>query len=859
VLAGGERMRFFIDLACKRDDILFPYFGIEEYRADLDVNGIIEGSFESWDLRASGRSSGFKYRNFHVLEGEIKLAVIKDAGYQVFLDLQGDSCDFEQVGFSDLSFALEFADGITNIKELKLARPEFSLETRAEISSGVDYIAVDIGEVYVDAFEERWTGSGAFTVLFGDTDIVFNDIQFHSRLGALYIDGALNRQRYSFDGRVSFERLALDIANRAGILSMPLDGTARGSITCEGALRDPDLNFDLFVEHGSLDTVSIDSLRMNAAYSDGRFSFDSLAIDAPTGRVRVTGGISGLRLEDVYRRGGQALGGAVSDLGLECSGLLLTPILSIQARNRFSGGTFSGTVTITDSLVHPNVRLRGRLADLTVGSFRVPAADLLMDVAGNAIDLDGTIYIAPGHEGSFRGRIPLRPIEWLYELDMDRAISMELALEKGDFANVTELTDLIAEAKGGFYAIFNITGTPRHPKLLGEFNLSGAGFRLAGMEEKYDDVDAIVLLEDTMVVVKKFKGKEGRNGSFKCTGWISLKGWKPNRYHIEVDVEDALIASIPDILVIISGTLSVDSRIDGDRTIPVLTGSLVSKQAELFYDIGDFNGAGEKGTLAPPSWTAAVEIEVPGNAWLKTPDASVELQGDIVLYHDQRGTYLRGELDLVRGWYNVYNNKFRVRSGKLAFVHAESFRPVVDIEAETRDPEGRKIYLFLAWHQDDIEPRLSLQHEDPGYSETDIWKMLGGGIVGSSNGQGTNWDALSTAQSLAANYIERMLNSQMEGVTIELERTRAGGSTGGSFEEGETMIAIGKYLSEGLYVKYKQGLSISTARQIEVEYRISRLFLLRSEIIRYSEKVLQGKSGRSSDEINLDFKLRWEF
>lgn len=264
--------------------------------------------------------------------------------------------------------------------------------------------------------------------------------------------------------------------------------------------------------------------------------------------------------------------------------------------------------------------------------------------------------------------------------------------------------------------------------------------------------------------------------------------------------------------------------------------------------------------MAAPSFMAEIDLEVPGNTWIRTTEARVELEGDVTLHHDNRGTYLRGQLRLVRGWYNVYNNKFRVKSGTFEFVHAGSFRPIVDIEAETRDPEGRNIYLTLAWHQDDVEPRLTLSHEDPGYSETDIWKMLGGGVVDSPNGENASWDALSTAQNLAANYLENMLNSQMEGVTIELESvSRSNGSSTGALEDSETMIAIGKYLSEGLYVKYKQGLSISTAREIEVEYRISNLFLIRSQIIKYSEKVLEGTSQGSTDEINIDIKLRWEF
>ena len=122
-----------------------------------------------------------------------------------------------------------------------------------------------------------------------------------------------------------------------------------------------------------------------------------------------------------------------------------------------------------------------------------------------------------------------------------------------------------------------------------------------------------------------------------------------------------------------------------------------------------------------------------------------------------------------------------------------------------------------------------------------------------------SWDAIGTAQSLAANYLERVLNSQMEGITIELETEQAQDGASNGSDQKQTMVAVGKYLSEGLYVKYKQGLAIQTARTVEVEYRISRLFLLRTQLIKYSSSGIQGESSRSTDEYNVDLKLRWEF
>lgn len=52
---------------------------------------------------------------------------------------------------------------------------------------------------------------------------------------------------------------------------------------------------------------------------------------------------------------------------------------------------------------------------------------------------------------------------------------------------------------------------------------------------------------------------------------------------------------------------------------------------------------------------------------------------------------------------------------------------------------------------------------------------------------------------------------------------------------------------------------MTSERQVDIEYRISNLVLLRSEIIQYSNKGLAGKDRPGTDEINFDIKFRWEY
>jgi hypothetical protein len=107
--------------------------------------------------------------------------------------------------------------------------------------------------------------------------------------------------------------------------------------------------------------------------------------------------------------------------------------------------------------------------------------------------------------------------------------------------------------------------------------------------------------------------------------------------------------------------------------------------------------------------------------------------------------------------------------------------------------------------------------------------------------------------------LERMLNAQMTDVTIDVESRAPGGRTTAANGEREMSIAIGKYLSEDLYLRYRQGFSLQSDQEVDIEYRISNMVIIRSEIIRHSSKLFLGQRRQVTDEINLDIKLRFEY
>ncbi len=855
----GETISFIMNAEVESTSPLFAYFDIEPYRTDASLNGIVEGTFDEFDLRMSGEARDFEYYGTLLSTGAVRLAIEKRERYRVLCDVDGLLYRVGPFAFDSLALSLEYEDPLTRIKNLSLAGRDLSASMTADIGNERDGATIRIGDCELGALGERWVAAGGRTIAIAGDTARFEDVQFHSREGAVIADLAWGFGGETLDGTVRFDRLTLGLLGRAGIAPLPLDGRIRGAATCAGPLSDPALSVRCELEDGRVDTFAVDAARLIASYGAGRLRIDSLEIASPSGGLSLDGEIAGVSFRDALRGRREATASAVVSLEAVCSDLKAAPLLSLARVPGITAGRLDGVLSVRDSLVHPIVEFRGAVRDLARGSLSVPEIDCELRLDRRSIEAEGILVLSSEHRGSFRGSFPVAPASFLYSLDRTRSLSLAVDIPEGDFAEVLSLTNRVAEASGRYAVKFGVTGTVDDPHLTGEATIRDASLRIAGMEERYTALNASIGIADSLVTIARLDAKRGKKGSVSAGGTIALSGWKPARYDLSAKLSRFTIESFADMTAVVTGTLrATTASVDG-RIVPNVTGACTVDRADIYYDTAKI-GSGDGGpTIAAPSFVAAVDLHIPGETRVRTDDAQIELRGDVTLHHDRGGTYFRGDIDLVRGWYNLYNNKFNMRSGQFRFIVAGSARPVVDIEAETRDPEGRRIYLTIAWHQDDQEPRLTLSHEDAGYSETDIWVMLGGGVVDGEGDAGASWNARGTAQNLATNYLERVLNAQMQGVTIELESPASASSESGTAGWTDTKIAVGKYLSQGLYVKYKQALSISTAREFEVEYRLSDLILLRSQLIRYSEQVLSGKSSNTSDEINVDVKLRWEF
>jgi hypothetical protein len=452
----------------------------------------------------------------------------------------------------------------------------------------------------------------------------------------------------------------------------------------------------------------------------------------------------------------------------------------------------------------------------------------------------------------------------------DAPIGADISLSSRDLSAAAGYSAPIATSGGELSGQLRITGTVGDPQYVGSLEVKKGALRLAGTRETYRNVSARLILDQDAVELPSLSGDVGKNGRFSGSGAARLHKFRLHSYQVALNLSDYTFSSMRDFESTQDGNLHIESQPGTDeRPIPLITGKLNVKQAVITKSIGRDEGPPSTIGLPTesPAWMCDIDIEAPNNVWVRNPDLNMELGGNIILKRDQQGLYFRGDLSVLRGSYTLYNNKFRITDGRIDFSTATTLRPDIHLNAYTphrvAGQAEHQIFLDLDWPSDKKEPTIALSYDAPGYSETDLWKMLGGQVVTGdpSLGSGGAFDAATgTAQNLASNYLERILNAQMRDVTVDLEsRPLTGANSAGSGQR-ELTIAVGRYLSEDLYLNYRQGLTVTSAREVDVEYRISNLFLLRSEIIKHQgPKGIAGTSRRTTDEINFDIKFRIEY
>jgi hypothetical protein len=870
---ANSQVDMLFDVAGDSLDYLWDYLSLPQFGGSMGVSGRLFGPADRMTVNLNGRFRDVSYLFASIDSGTVQAQIddVPDKMLRARVDLQGRRLLLGDRKFDSPHILLEAGSGKTTVRDFSFARGDTVVSMDFDIIAGNDQSTISFKHVSIITPEEEWKALQPIQLDLTDNGATIDSVLISSPRGSIGLLGS-----YAKDTDVCRlvgwgENIDLSLFKDAFDFPFLFHGRSRFNLSVRGAIDNPQIVTTLNLQKGAIDSLVFDNLDLQAGYtpSDG-YRLDRLIVVSDgdslvsSGRWRLTR--SPIRLirdgddsEDIFDNPFQ--------LQLQSMHFPLQDITRAVHSHLRPSGRFSGNVIFENTPHNPVVRLAGTLSGAEKADVSLPPIAIELNYQDSLLTLEKAQFDDGKTRGTMSGSIPLGLS--LFEgvrMSEKSQVDVNGTFMSDDLSPLAAYWDRIAMLGGTMTGKMNIAGTMNHPSILGDVSFQNCRLRLSGMEEVYESIDARIEFHNNQIRLVSLAGKEGKKGSFQGSGSAELDGFTLDNYRVTFDFSEFELVSIYDFNSTQSGRVELVShkREDG-KVIPKIEGNVAIKEAQILRLLGESAGGGSaSGPTASPGWLCDLDITAEKNVWVRNPDITMELGGEVVLKRDEHGLYLRGQMQVLKGSYKIYNNKFHLTDGTFDFSKTNSLRPEMYLNAYTpyrrEGDREHRIYLNLSWPSDKQEPEASLSFDEPGYSETDIWKMLGGTYVSPTASEGgDSWDAAGAAQGIATNYLERMLNAQMTDVTIDVESRAPGGRSFSSTGEREMSIAIGKYLSDDLYLRYRQGISIRSDQEVDIEYRISNMVIIRSEIIRHSDKMFLGQRKQATDEINLDIKLRWEY
>jgi hypothetical protein len=866
----GEGSEIDLNFSAEIDSAAYPagWLGAEGLEGSLSAVGALRGPSANPILEARGPLRFVERGPFRLLGGSFTATVDGLAeGGPINFSVAGGDLTVVSEPLGRVALDGVFADDVLRVPSFSLVKGDSTADGSFTLTSEKGLVQVDADELVVFLDGIHWRASDPFTFSYLSGTYTLQGLRLASDGGVLAVSGRIDRAA----DRVEFNVAAAGIdMSSIKVLEREFGGgRASGQLALRGPLSAPEGSAQLKWTGVRAFGQVARELVVRGELDERGLTLERLSIDSPVGQVLMTGRAQvKLDLSEMLAgRAEELLGGmreSPLDLSTSVRELDLSWFDNAAGLDRDLAGVLSFSGEVQGSLEKPILRFDVDASSLSVAGFSVDACSGAFEYEDGRLGISDATATRGDVSTNIEGYLPLvLGLSTGVDLLDGDPMALEVRAAPGDFAVVADVWKGLAHSSGTFDLDATLTGTPARPALSGSGWLKDCAFRLAGMEEEYRNVDGRFSLNGDRIEVTEISGRQGRNGRFSGTGLITLAWPGVVDYRFDFRLRQVAVLTPLDFDAVLGGEIKVSAHpLEGGALIPMITGQVNVEEAIFSGRVGAASeltvDAAHAGTVTP-SWLADIEIEVPGNAWVSNSDAELELAGDILMIKDFDGIKPRGALDVTRGKYFLVNTEFTVTSGTITFGEAVGFDPDLDIQAETviglgETGEEETVYVYLTGTA--LDPRIRVSSTS-GYSETDIYKMLLAGVLW---GQGPSEPGDPSISALATNTLFNAIDARLRylfgsrpPVQIGLTREEVDQDYTG---EQETRFSVGRNLSRSFFLRYEQGFSAITRREVNLDYRVNRYLLLRSQIINNPDR---GVREESSSEINFDLRLRYEF
>lgn len=806
--------------------------GARELRADF--SGVLDRStIYRWDLlslETSGRIEGRTYLA-DTLIARMPRTVLRGTG--VF----GLASD----GVIDAELALESED----LEEVWPGLGEFSGRARADASLEGTYQGFDV------------VGEAAAA------DLILRGVEADS-----------------FTGEVAFHEVG-------GPLMMEVDGTFRGlrvgALTADTAAvvldyADERMNLSATLAHPGQATTRLTGVA-DFTGPQMELALDELVYASPESTWRMTEGshlvLTGgtVRADEVrIAEDGQmirfdgtlALSGGESDLAFAADSVDLREIARLTGREPedWTGradieGTFRG------SRLDPRIELRGEVSEGTIGGFRFVRIGGEIDYVDEQAAVD--IRVVSPTEGHYLEMTGIVPVDLALagrsDRLPDRPVDLQIRGTNTDLSLLGALIPGLTDLAGPIELRVDITGTTDTPRFAGLATVREGQFTISATGVTYQDIAGRVDFNNDRIRIESLTGTDGGRGRFEIEGQAAMENLRLGELDFTGTATDLEVVDQTQKEIQVNAALDLT----GTTLNPVITGRVVVDEAiyrlpersdKNVIDLDEavvyveIPGAPRQPESRTPSlWRRTrvdLDLEVTDDAVLTASNARIEIAGDLAFIKPTgiAAPTLSGTLDVRRGFYEEFGQRFVIEGGEVFFYGTPDLNPGLHVVATrtVQNVEGvGDVNIRIIVGGTLKQPTIDLE-STPAFDRSEILAIALFGTPSPSGAeQGRFADA---ATGLVTGTLSGPLQVALsEELNLDLfefgQRTDAGEST-------STLFRVGKFISADVFVGFENVSGGDEEGQaVSLRYQVSNSF------------TLQATAGAGDLQSGVD--LFWEF
>ncbi|MFQ5865259.1 MAG: translocation/assembly module TamB domain-containing protein [bacterium] len=483
--------------------------------------------------------------------------------------------------------------------------------------------------------------------------------------------------------------------------------------------------------------------------------------------------------------------------------------------------------------------------------------------------------------------VSLTPFE--SELLEDEPLEFKISTRGLDLSFLEAFSKNIRNIEGTLVADVVLSNTLNDLRGVGPIRLFHGKFDIPELGTKYRDVDLVLVLKGKELKINDFRLKSGDGDLRIVEGSLSLSEKTLENFNAHFKAKNFELMNNKKMQAIVKG----DIKFSGSIQAPVYSGELTVTQARIYYpawleedtavelnerpffvissDSVEFDTSGAirfqksfKGPESPLSETQLykslrgdVSIYFPRNTWIRSQQANIEVEGELVPLKEGPEIALFGAFSAIRGYYELLGNRFQIKEGELVFngelepnpeIYIEAVYEFQDLTAE--DPQKHEIKVLATGTLQFPQFKFTLDDQEAEQKDILSFLLFGRSFDDLTLGQRTSVSDDSGLENKATGFITGQVLSRLTSklgneLRLDVIQIESGKNLA------DTKVRIGKYITPDVFVSVSQDFGAEGDRKVELEYEIPKKIL-------FFNLLLQASRERKGDTaLDVIWKIEW--